>query len=83
VGDGELAWYKLSDDKSRILVGSTHGPLAVFGVFGVTKARKISAPQPFNLHNLKMTWRGSEGHPTKEETEADEAAHTAWLEKNS
>jgi hypothetical protein len=81
VGDGELAWYHMSEDRSRILVGSTQGQLAVFGVFGVTDGSAIGAPQPFNMHHLKMMWSGAEGHPTKEETEADEAAHNAWLEK--
>ncbi|HEX4448635.1 MAG TPA: hypothetical protein VH044_17955 [Polyangiaceae bacterium] len=82
VGNGELAWFHLSDDKSRIAVGTTHGAVAVFGVFGVTNTGEIGAPQPFNLHNLRMTWRGVEGHPSKEDTEADEAAHNAWLETN-
>jgi hypothetical protein len=82
VGNGELAWFHLSDDKSRIAVGTTHNGLAVFGVFGLTKTGELDGPQPFNLHNLRLTWRGVEGHPSKEDTEADEAAHNAWLETN-
>jgi hypothetical protein len=80
-GDNELLWARLSDDKSRIVVGTTHGKLAVFGVYGVTETGELGAPEPFNLHYFKMTWRGSEEHPTMEETGADEAEHTAWMEK--
>jgi hypothetical protein len=79
--DNELLWARLSDDKSRIVVGTTHGKLAVFGVFAVTEAGELGAPEPFNLHYFKMTWRGEEEHPTPEETSADEAEHTAWMEK--
>jgi hypothetical protein len=77
-GDNELLWARLSEDQSRIVVGTTHGKLAVFGVFGI-KAGELGDPEPFNLHHFKLTWRGSEEHPTPEETDADEAEHTARM----
>jgi hypothetical protein len=79
-----LTYSSLSMDKRRIVVGGVGdvGHLAVFGVFGITKNRKIGAPQPFNLHNFKMTWRGSKDHPTEGTTTEDKAAHLAHLEKH-
>jgi hypothetical protein len=81
--DREIPWGRLSDDKSRIVVGSTDGNRAVFGVYAVTKDGQIGEAEPFNFSRFELTWRGKKEHPTKAETEADEAELLKWLEKNA
>jgi hypothetical protein len=80
--DRELSWCRLSADKTRIVVGTTDGDRAVFGVFGVTKTRELGPPQPFNFAAFELTWHGEKEHPTAEVTAADEAALMAYLEKD-
>ncbi len=80
--DREIPWGRLSDDKSRIVVGSTDGNRAVFGVYAVSQDGQIGEPEPFNFARFELTWRGKKEHPTKEQTEADEAELLEWLEKN-
>jgi hypothetical protein len=75
-------WCRLNADKSSVVVGLADGYRAVFGVFGITEDRTIGAPQPFNLLNFKMTWRGKEDHPTEAQTFEDEAERIAWLDKH-
>ena len=79
----EIPWGRLSDDKSRIVVGSTDGNRAVFGVYAVTEDGQIGEAEPFNFSRFELTWRGKKEHPTKAQTEADEAELLKWLEKNA
>ena len=80
--DREIPWGRLSEDKSRIVVGSTDGNRAVFGVYAVTEDGEIGEAEPFNFAKFELTWRGQKEHPTKAQTEADEAELLEWLEKN-
>jgi hypothetical protein len=80
--DREIPWGRLSDDKTRIVVGSTDGNRAVFGVYAVTRDGQIGEAEPFNFSRFELTWRGKNEHPTKAETQADEAELLKWLEKN-
>ena len=80
--DREIPWGRLSDDKSRIVVGSTDGDRAVFGVYAVTEDGEIGESEPFNFARFELTWRGKKEHPTRAQTEADEAELLEWLEKN-
>ncbi len=80
--DREIPWGRLSDDKSRIVVGSTDGDRAVFGVYAVTKDGQVGEAEPFNFSRFELTWRGKKEHPTKAQTKADEAELLEWLEKN-
>lgn len=80
--DREIPWGRLSDDKSRIVVGSTDGNRAVFGVYAVTQDGQIGEAEPFNFARFELTWRGKKEPPTKAQTEADEAELLEWLEKN-
>ncbi len=80
--DREIPWGRLSDDKTRIVVGSTDGNRAVFGVYAVTRDGQIGEAEPFNFSCFELTWRGKKEHPTKAETQADEAELLKWLEKN-
>jgi hypothetical protein len=80
--DREIPWGRLSDDKSRIVVGSTDGNRAVFGVYAVTEDGQIGEAEPFNFSQFELTWRGKKEHPTKAQTKADEAELLDWLEKN-
>ncbi len=78
----EIPWGRLSDDKTRIVVGSTDGNRAVFGVYAVTEDQQIGEAEPFNFARFELTWRGKKEHPSKEQTKADEAELLEWLEKN-
>jgi hypothetical protein len=80
--DREIPWGRLSDDGSRIVVGSTDGNRAVFGVYAVTRDGQVGEAEPFNFSRFELTWRGKKEHPTKAETQADEAELLKWLEKN-
>jgi hypothetical protein len=80
--DREIPWGRLSEDGSRIVVGSTDGNRAVFGVYAVTQDGQVGEAEPFNFARFELTWRGKKEHPTKAQTEADEAELLAWLEKN-
>jgi hypothetical protein len=80
--DREIPWGRLSDDKTRIVVGSTDGNRAVFGVYAVTHDGQIGEAEPFNFARFELTWRGKKEHPTKAQTKADEAELLKWLEKN-
>jgi hypothetical protein len=80
--DREIPWGRLSDDRSRIVVGSTDGNRAVFGVYAVTKEGEIGEAEPFNFSQFELTWRGKKEHPTMAQTKADEAELLEWLEKN-
>src|SRR5579863_9576705 len=55
--DREIPWGRLSDDKSRIVVGSTDGNRAVFGVYTVTEDGQIGEAEPFNFAKFELTWR--------------------------
>ncbi len=80
--DREIPWGRLSDDRSRIVVGSTDGNRAVFGVYAVTDEGEIGEAEPFNFARFELTWRGKKEHPTMAQTKADEAELLEWLEKN-
>jgi hypothetical protein len=80
--DREIPWGRLSDDRSRIVVGSTDGNRAVFGVYAVTEEGRIGEAEPFNFAQFELTWRGKKEHPTVAQTKADEADLLKWLEKN-
>jgi hypothetical protein len=80
--DREIPWGRLSDDKTRIVVGSTDGHRAVFGVYAVTEDGQIGESEPFNFARFELTWRGKKEHPTKAQTEVDEAELLKWLETN-
>jgi hypothetical protein len=80
--DREIPWGRLSDDKRRIVVGSTDGNRAVFGVYAVTQEGQIGEAEPFNFARFELTWRGKKEHPTKAQTRADEVDLLEWLEKN-
>jgi len=80
--DREIPWGRLSDDRTRIVVGSTDGHRAVFGVYAVTEDGQIGESEPFNFARFELTWRGKKEHPTRAQTEADEAELLEWLEKN-
>ena len=80
--DREIPWGRLSDDRSRIVVGSTDGDRAVFGVYAVTREGQIGEAEPFNFAQFELTWRGKKEHPTMTQTKADEAELLEWLEKN-
>lgn len=80
--DREIPWGRLSKDRTRIVVGSTDGHRAVFGVYAVTKEGGIGEAEPFNFASFELTWHGQKEHPTREQTQADEAELLTWLEKN-
>ena len=80
--DREIPWGRMSKDRTRIVVGSTDGNRAVFGVYAVTKDGDIGEAEPFNFARFELTWHGRKEHPTKEQTQEDEAELLKWLEEN-
>ena len=80
--DHEIPWGRLSKDKKRIVVGTTDGKRAVFGVYAIEGDGSIGEAEPFNFARFELTWRGQKEHPTKEQTAEDEAELLKWLEEN-
>jgi hypothetical protein len=80
--DREIPWGRISADRTRVVVGTTDGRRAVFGVYALGKDGEVGEAEPFNFAKFELTWHGKKEHPTKAQTEADEAELLAWLEKN-